>query len=304
MKRIAREDGVALIVTLWVLVLLSVIAASFSFSTRSSSLGARNFKEDTQAYYAAVSVYEEAVSYLLSDPEPDFDYTDEAGLYRTDPDRPSFTGEFQQDAFIVNVVISDEESRINLNFMHGKIMQSFLEYNSVDEELIPEIIDTVADWIDPDDLHHLLGAETDYYETLGYEAKDRAFDIPEEVLFVKGIEPEMFLNNKALTLTTWGQGINVNTAPGNLLAIIGVGPDQREYIMEQREEFGWVKNVPPGLGHLGMIKSANYRIVITAAMPDSARRLRITAIVRRMDGSDKPELKTIYWKEDIVSGRA
>ncbi|MFC1769715.1 hypothetical protein ACFLZI_01505, partial [Nitrospirota bacterium] len=128
MKPIVREDGVALIVTLWVLVLLSVIAASFSFSTRSTALGARNFKEDTQAYYTAVSVFEEAVSYLLNDPEPDIDFIDEDGLYRTDSERPPFPGEFVEGAMIVNVVISDEESRLNLNFLQGRILQRFLEY--------------------------------------------------------------------------------------------------------------------------------------------------------------------------------
>ncbi|MGD2080397.1 MAG: hypothetical protein PVJ36_04645, partial [Nitrospirota bacterium] len=60
------EKGIALVMTLWVVVLLTAVAFSFSISSRRGSASTRNLKEDTQAYYAALTAYEEVLSYLLT----------------------------------------------------------------------------------------------------------------------------------------------------------------------------------------------------------------------------------------------
>ncbi len=56
MKRILKsERGIALFLVLWVMALLTVIAGEFCYAIRTEANITRNFKEETQAYYIAVS---------------------------------------------------------------------------------------------------------------------------------------------------------------------------------------------------------------------------------------------------------
>ena len=56
MKRILKsERGIALFLVLWVMALLTVIAGEFCYAIRTEANITRNFKEETQTYYIAVS---------------------------------------------------------------------------------------------------------------------------------------------------------------------------------------------------------------------------------------------------------
>ena len=56
MKRILKsERGIALFLVLWVMALLTVIAGEFCYAVRTEVNITRNFKEETQTYYIAVS---------------------------------------------------------------------------------------------------------------------------------------------------------------------------------------------------------------------------------------------------------
>ena len=57
-------------------------------------------------------------------------------------------------------------------------------------DLSSEIVDALRDWVDPDDLSSLNGAENDYYLELGYENYpfNRPFYSLDEVLLVRGMD--------------------------------------------------------------------------------------------------------------------
>ena len=56
MERILNnERGIALFLVLWVMALLTVIAGEFCYAVRTEANITRNFKEETQAHYIAVS---------------------------------------------------------------------------------------------------------------------------------------------------------------------------------------------------------------------------------------------------------
>jgi type II secretory pathway component PulK len=60
-----------------------------------------------------------------------------------------------------------------------------------------EIVNSILDWIDPDDTPRSSGAENDYYSTLNppYRCKNGPLSTPEELLLVKGVTPPLFLGN-------------------------------------------------------------------------------------------------------------
>ncbi len=295
--------GVALIITLWVLVLLSVLALGFSSTVRRGSKSARNFAEDTRLHFIALSAYEEALLWLASDPDPHMDFIDEDGLFHTDQEREPISGLRSNGISAVEITVSDEEARLNLNILNQYTLRRLLEHASVPEEKIPELMDTFMDWRDSDDLHRLNGAEDEYYEPLGYRTKNANFDSPMELLLVKGFREAGVVNSlepsgPLLSLVSaWGQGVNVNTAPSEILDILGLDPKTIEAIMEARREGMGIKGVPAGLKHKGKTSSSFYRVEVKAWFENSPWAVTLTAVVKRYKGPDGEELRPVYWKE-------
>jgi general secretion pathway protein K len=304
-----EEHGIALMMTLWVLVILTVVAMNFSFSTRYGSMGTKNFKTDTSTYYLAVSAYEEALLYLLSDKDPEVDFIDEDGNFRTDDERDPITGTTELEGAEVTLSISDEESRLNINDIKRDVLLRLLEYADVPEDSKPIIADSIADWIDPDDLYHLSGAEDEYYKPFGYKAKNNPFDVPGELLLIRDFTPEYLYETVATydiedtapihaLITTWGDGINVNTAPASVLKLIGLDAYEVDSIINERAKRG-LRKVPQKLTDVGTIKSITLRITTEARLSDSPLAVRITSVVRRATLPDEPPLRTLYWKEEL-----
>ncbi len=62
---LASKKGVALLMVLWVLMLLTVIVGEFCFTMRTRVNITRNFKESTQAYYIAVAGLNKAIEQII-----------------------------------------------------------------------------------------------------------------------------------------------------------------------------------------------------------------------------------------------
>jgi len=189
---LSSDRGVALMMVLWVLVLLSIISMNFLLSTRWSSASVRNFKEETEAYYLALSGFQEALNYIASDKDPGIDFLDNENNFWTDNEAQPITGKRVVDDAEVEIRISDESGKVNINFANEDRLIKLLAYGGVSKEDITVIVDSLLDWRDPDKEHHLSGAEDEYYEGLddSYKAKNGLFSIPEELMLVKGMKPE------------------------------------------------------------------------------------------------------------------
>lgn len=314
------RDGIALIVTLWVIVLLSVAALSFSSSIRVDMYGARNFKEDAQAYYIATSVMQEAVAYLMSDPDLEVDYIGSGGQIHTDEDREPPVQERTMDNAQVTLTIEDEESRINLNSATLQMIQKLFELTGAEEELLLKANDIVADWIDPDDLHRLNGAEDEEYEELGYRTKNRLFDLPEEILLLKDIPAELYFGGgdyqKPLKdfITTRGEKINVNTASAEVLEVVGFNEVERDTVIESRESFGGYRpsalrgmfSGNPHVMNMFTTASTNFRITAAVRHDGSPRTLKFTTVIRRDENSTpgKATFKTLFFRESYEDSGA
>ena len=85
-----------------------------------------------------------------------------------------------------------------------------------------EVVDALVDWIDPNDLEELNGAELDYYEELGYLNRpyNRPFYSLDEVRLVRGWDVVERLNpDWQEWFTIWSSGpLDLNEAEPVLLA--------------------------------------------------------------------------------------
>lgn len=146
------------------------------------------------------------------------------------------------------IFISDEGAKININKMTNETRVGFIKFLKAFklEELTAEIItDSILDWLDEDELHHVNGAEKQYYDTLPepYEPKNGPFENIEELSLVRGITPEIFeLLREHLTI--YGSGkINVNFASKEVLQYVPmITQEIAEAIIKSRLKHKRIRN--------------------------------------------------------------
>jgi general secretion pathway protein K len=198
MKRILKsERGIALFLVLWVMALLTVIAGEFCYAMRTEVNITRNFKEETQTYYIAVSglslaigelVVNEFVPRQVKAPAGGEEPEDIRWRINTDiPAIPFGEGQFK-------VERENESGKVNLNRAGGPLLKMMLNNFEIEDTDKNIIVDSIMDWRDKDNFRRANGAEDDYYLSLPqpYKCKNGDFTSIEELLLVRGVTPEIF----------------------------------------------------------------------------------------------------------------
>jgi len=202
------ESGVALIITLLVVVLLMVMASEFSHFVGTELSVVSNFKEEMERYYLAEAGIHRALAEIGGN--VDYQYLDESGRLifakrpTQEPEKkpvgtpvaepPQGPDEVPLGKGTFSYTIEDEERKLNINLISRQVIVELLTISGVEDQMTRDTIaDSIIDWRDPDHNHLLNGAEDDYYETLDppYEAKDGDLDTLEELLLVKGMTREI-----------------------------------------------------------------------------------------------------------------
>ncbi len=185
-----HEQGFALMVVLWVMVLITVIALELSLTSRQEVQVTGSYLKHVKVSFAARSTLESMVEHILANYyNPGFtDFgADEVKVYF----------EKLNDSYSVIKVV-DEDHKVNLGSQPAAVLINVFSRIGVENKKTLEIVDCIDDWIDPDELHRLNGAEDDYYESLPipYEAKDAPLLTAFELLLVKGITKDIFYGAK------------------------------------------------------------------------------------------------------------
>lgn len=296
-----RTEGAALILVLWVLVLLTAIAAEFAFSMRTEVNITRNFKEEQEAYYAALAGIEQAKAEIISAKEQM--YLDEKGiLILSDKKNPERKGSLGNVTYSYSII--DEDGKLNLNSATPEQLRYILKESGVDGTEADTIIDSILDWRDPDNLHRINGAEEYHYQSLPkpYSCKDGPFDTIDELLLVKGMVPEILYGSKKdkeqkykgiLRYITAKSSymININTAEKTVLEAL-FGTAVAGNILMQRSGGPLLS---PMAG--GVAKSSYFAIVSTGKRANTVRTVK--AIVRKKDNKT---IETLYWNDNWTKG--
>ena len=146
-----------------------------------------------------------------------------------------------------DVHIYDESGKININKITDETKQGFIKFLlalKIEEHDAEIVTDSILDWVDEDDLHHVNGAEKNYYSSLPepYEPKNGAFEIIEELTLVRGVTPQVFeLLREHVTIYGAGK-INVNFASKEvLLSVPDITPELVDAIIQYRDENGKIE---------------------------------------------------------------
>lgn len=222
-----RENrrGIALVLVLWVMALLTVIAGEFCHAVRTEANVTRNFKEETQTRYVAMSgifltIQELVVNGYLSRPvsAPGSEQTPEDARWRINAEIPAVPigGGW------VKVEKGNESGKVNLNRAGDRLLRMVLNAFPIEETDKTIIVDSIQDWRDRDSFHRANGAEDDYYLSLPqpYKCKNGDFTSVEELLLVRGVTSQIFY--------------------GGLKDMVSVYQDKEEPVRDTRSRDAWV----------------------------------------------------------------
>ena len=323
-----RRRGVALIIVLWVIMVLSLLISGFAFRMHVETQVASFSRKELKAEMLARSGVEIARMQLILDQrsptEAGFDALNQAWATNADlyVDQPLGEGKY-------NVTVIDEESKLPISKLSQDQLKRLMDVLGIDPSDGDVIVDSILDWIDQDDLHRLNGAENDYYESLSppYASKDGPLDRVEELLLIRGVTKEIYGGEPAtedaparpglgdLVSTLSSGQVNINTAPAPVLqALLGLDDSQISLIMNRRdgsdgvagteddqpfrsvEEFlTQLGSIPgPAKQQLGQVLTVNSTFFTVKATGEVGGVKRTVEAVLRRQGND---IQTVTWKE-------
>jgi len=307
------EEGVALLMVLWVLTILMVIVLSFSFMTRTETLATLAFREGMEKKFLAEAGIQrgiEEIYYMKQNPQ--LAQLEESDAWKTDG--TPYSGRLGEGDYAVR--ITDESGKIDINTLtdaSGIILKTLLIQMGVEDEQGDTIVDSILDWKDADDLVRLHGAESDYYQSLPnpYKAKNANFDTLEELLLVKGMTYEIFFGGGGkkglvnfITINSGMNIINVNAAPKEvLMAIPGITPEIADAIISYRQNKKIMNiqevGVPPGTAYIGPVDGNTFAIEAIGHKGDEKKGYPIKAVVT-LDGN---KYRYLYYKSPVTANQ-
>jgi general secretion pathway protein K len=193
------------------ILVLTILAAGFAYSMKVETKLARNANSEAELEWLGRSGVEYArwvLANSMLNPMQPFDSLDQpwaTGSGWLGPTNAPIA-EVQNPVTLGNGTftwkITDLERKFNINSpepLLQQVLPQALTLMGVSPSDATPIVNSILDWIDPDDHTHPEGAETDYYQNLRppYSAKDGPIDDISELLLVKGVLPELYWGNSS-----------------------------------------------------------------------------------------------------------
>ncbi len=254
-KIVNRQHGFVLVTTLWMLAILTIAASFFALWTQKAVDIVQNMQADTQGEIDIYST-QSIITYLLvtqnrnvgglSVPQREIkketviEEIEEGSILAVGgeiklDDKPYFG---YGKAFFA---LQDKRGLIGVNFADSFVLSRLLGILGVDEELHSPLIAKLQDYIDPDDLHRINGAEKSHYEqhnlpppvnnylTTSMECKNILGWTEQDVLWKDNIFGQ-------LTNTIFATYPNFNTAPALVLqASYNFSAKSSQHIVDTRK---------------------------------------------------------------------
>jgi len=229
-RRRENEKGIALLVTLLILVLVvALVHEVFRIGAQSAQTGAYG-RDSIRCILLAEGGTNAARLVLRHDlRDSQYDTLDEFWA-RSDLRIDFGDGD-------VLATIEDEERKIDLNrlmLQNGNapddrrlaVFQRLLDTLEIDRA----VADAVVDWLDNGDAPRAGGAESSYYLGLPhpYRAKNDLFDTIGELRLVRGVTSEIYAKLLPFVTVSSSGRVNINTAPKEVLMSLSAGTDAAE----------------------------------------------------------------------------
>jgi general secretion pathway protein K len=333
------KKGIALIMVLWVMAILSVMALEFSFAMRTEVNITKNDKEELQRYAMAEGGVQRAITELIYKHDPRLQ---QMRTTLNSEEIPPEQREWMADGrpYILSfdqgsceIKIMSEAGKVNINIVSESSLRKIIGQIGLEGEAGDVVVDSILDWIDPNDFYRVNGAENDYYLSLKepYYCKNGNIDSIEELLLVRGVTPDLFYGKKGTAMGEEGSGdqvglkdlfsiyslgeqLDINSAtPLVINIVLGIPKDLTDQIVKAREEKRFenqqdllmrVPELTPffgGIARLILFRTtlAYYTIESRAKLKDGESVQGLKAIVK-IDPREKEGYKIVQWVDRLM----
>ena len=285
-----NRRGSILIITLWILAILSLLAISFAHHTAVGIKLTEYYISSLKNLYICKAGIKRACYELNRDRAED---VEQGYIYDSLNDSWSnnleafknagvgdgtFTVSYQVEDDNKDMItfygMIDEERKININKLVKEGVVDGVRLSQV--EMLLEILDIdtiiadyIVDWLDSDSLGD---GEEDFYQGLSvpYHCKNDLIECLEEMYLIRGITAEIFKKLKTY-ITIYGDGkININTAGEEVFVALGMDDTLTQQILDYRSQdggeedlysFKTLESIIPNLNNYQQLTSAQMQIL-------------------------------------------
>lgn len=284
------NKGLALIVVLWVITLLTIMASSFALTMQRETAIIGGLKEKAQAAALAEGGINFAILMLLN-MDTEKRWQANSSLY-----------EIQFAGSRIRILIADESGKVNVNLASKEQLQQLFESLAVEESSADSLSDAIIDWRDKNESAEINGAEQSEYESanLKYSPRNDQFKSVEEVQMVLGMTAEIYKQLEAkISVYTRNKKINPMTASREVLLTL---PDVNmemvdEYLLQRAESERNGEKVAKPDWYSGGGNSEVYMIIAEAMIADGISE-KIMAIMKQGEANNGLPFEILKWVED------
>jgi general secretion pathway protein K len=286
------QTGVALVMVLWILLLVTISSGAYTLMARMDQLEAHSVMWGTRARLIAEAGLNLAVL-SLRDPEDDQRWTPDGRPY-----------ELKYDGATIEVRVTDERGKVNINSADEETLVRLFVANDVEEDVANSLAGAILDWTDPDELVRPNGAEESEYTGAGYQVgpANREFIMVEELLQVIGMPWDLYQKMEP-GLTVWSEDSLPDPAYApveSLLALPDMTLDDAVKFVEERQSkegnAGLSMALPSGQVAMVSGRGVTYSIVAKATLPNGVWD-QIEATISLGGNENGLPYKIMRWKE-------
>lgn len=313
MRNVTQRGG-ALLAVLWLSAALSAIAFSVASTVRGETERAGTQAESVRAHFLAVAAIDRHLAHRQWG-DPAFD-----------PRVPRRVWQFPSGVATLELI--PESGKLNINQSPPDEILRLLVNLGVEPARAQEITAAIVDWRAPSP--DAFSPFDQFYaaSTPSFRARHASFEEIEELLFVKGMTPDIFYGGHTRDaqgrliplpglrdcVTTFGLStlIDINTAQGAVLATIGLSPDAVAAIVSRRHALPFTdpqelamfsQGAGPGFQRLRIGGNTIWSLRSTAQMRIADGRISdlrrtVTAVMKFHRPGVTPEIDILRWYEN------
>jgi general secretion pathway protein K len=205
----ARQSGVALLIVMISIFVLTMLALGFAYSMKVETRLAANSNNEVELQWLGRSGVEYArwvLAQQMNIPQEPYDALNQVwaggpgGMWTSNSPLANVQSEVQLGHGSFKWKIIDLERKFNINTADEVLLQQAFTHMGLDAGDTAPLIGSILNWTAAgNNIHHLQGADPKYYESLdpSYEAKNGPIDDITELLLIRGVTPELYWGGAA-----------------------------------------------------------------------------------------------------------
>jgi general secretion pathway protein K len=287
-----KQQGIALVLVLWILILLTVATGAYALMARMDQMEANQLLSGTQARMWAEAGLNIA-ALALRDPDDETRIMADGRPY-----------EIYMEGVLIETMVWDERGKLDINAADEITLTTLFLNNGLEADEAELLAAAAMDWRDSDEVERVNGAELESYEAAGLDhwPGNRPFMMVEELLQVLGMSYEFYrIIEPGLTIHSNAALPQIGFASAQaLMALPDLTPEEAlnfvEFRQSQDRDEMLSAVLPNGESVVAQGRGLTYSIRVKATMPNGVWE-QVEATIRLGGSPAGLPYRVLRWRE-------